>query len=102
MELKIVSHLYNLVAIDANARVYRQDDHVEVLCELANRTENLVASALVAAVGYDPEGWIVAIAETDRCHLFPGQIRPVRLLLHPRGEQIHAIRLFPLVASSCR
>ena len=102
MELRIVSHLYNQVTIDANARAYTQGEDVAILCELSNRTENLVTSAMVTAVGYDHEGWIVAMAEAGPYYLFPGQIRPVRLVLHPEREGVHAVRLFPLATLSCQ
>lgn len=102
MELKIVSHLYNLLTIDANARAFADNDGIaEVLCELTNRTEGVVTGALVAAVGYDHEGRIVAIAEVGPWFLYPGQIRPVRLVLNSRGECLRAIRLYPLTSSPC-
>jgi hypothetical protein len=102
MELKVVSHLYNLLTIDANARAFADTEGTaEILCELTNRTEGVVTGALVTAVGYEHEGRFVAIAEVGPWFLYLGQIRPVRLVLNACGECLCAIRLFPLTSSPC-
>lgn len=91
----LTRHGTTTLRIEDSARVVRaDDDRVAIYAEVTNTSDLLLPAVRLQVLGYDGEGFIVALDEVGPFPLEPGQTRAGRVVLGPVDHVIATVGLF--------
>lgn len=91
----LTRHGTSALLIEDSARAVRElDDRVAILAEVTNTSDQVLPAVRLQVLGYDGEGFIVALDEVGPFPLEPGQTRAGRVVLGPVDHVIATVGLF--------
>lgn len=93
--IPLTRHGTGVLRVEDSARAVREgDDRASILAEVTNNTDQILPAVRLQVLGYDDEGFIVALDEDGPWPLEPGRSRAARVTLGPVDHVIATVGLF--------